>query len=258
MSTMQATAGHSQACCNVPPVVSSGYEKKGTFEELGGLKTYVTGPEDATKGIIDIYDIFGYFDQTLQGADILAAGCESQKYRVFMPDWFKGEPAAIEWYPPTDEEKQQKLGAWFSNWNPAETAAKVPEYLKAVQEKNPGIKSWGIIGYCWGGKIVCLTTSSDSNPFAAGASIHPAMVDPADAKGVKVPLVMLASKEEDAAQVSAFEAALSSSVPKHVETFSDQVHGWMSARADLEDARVKEEFARGYKTVLDFFGKHWN
>lgn len=43
-----------------------------------------------------IYDIFGYFDQTVQGADILATS-HAQKYRVFIPDWFKGEPCPIEW-----------------------------------------------------------------------------------------------------------------------------------------------------------------
>jgi hypothetical protein len=59
-----------------------------------------TGPSDATKGIVVIYDIFGYFDQTVQGADILATSHE-QKYQVFMPDWFKGEPAPIEWSVPT-------------------------------------------------------------------------------------------------------------------------------------------------------------
>lgn len=58
--------------------------------------TDVTGPKDATKAIIVIFDIFGYFDQTLQGADILAHSDESQKFRVFMPDWFKGKPCPIE------------------------------------------------------------------------------------------------------------------------------------------------------------------
>jgi hypothetical protein len=56
----------------------------------------VTGPAEATKGIVVIYDIFGYFDQTLQGADILATS-HHQKYKVFIPDWFKGEPCPIEW-----------------------------------------------------------------------------------------------------------------------------------------------------------------
>lgn len=59
--------------------------------------TDVTGPSDATKAIVVIYDIFGFFEQTLQGADILAHSDDSQKYKVYMPDWFKGEPCPIEW-----------------------------------------------------------------------------------------------------------------------------------------------------------------
>ncbi|CRK14971.1 hypothetical protein BN1708_017341, partial [Verticillium longisporum] len=108
--------------------------------------------------------------------------------------------------------------------------------------------------YCWGGKVATLVTSGDENPFKAAASIHPAMVDPEDAKGVKVPFILLASKEEPDEAVGKFEEALQ--VAKHVETFKDQIHGWMAARADLEDERVKEEYARGYKTVVEFFSKN--
>lgn len=39
MSEMKATEGHSAACCNLPPIVSEGYEAKGTYEEIGGYKT---------------------------------------------------------------------------------------------------------------------------------------------------------------------------------------------------------------------------
>lgn len=102
--------------------------------------------------------------------------------------------------------------------------------------------------------MVSLVTSSDSNPFKAGAECHPAMVDPKDAENVKVPLIVLASKDEPADAVKQFEETLK--VPKHVEVFSDQIHGWMAARSDLEDNRVKEEYARGYKAVLTFFQKH--
>ena len=81
------------------------------------------------------------------------------------------------------------------------------------------------------------------------------MVDPKDAEGVKVPLALLASKEEPDDKVAEFERTLQG--PKHVETFKDQIHGWMAARSDLSDARVKEEYVRGYKTLLQFFGKNW-
>jgi dienelactone hydrolase len=38
--------------------------------------------------------------------------------------------------------------------------------------------------------------------------------------------------------------------------FEDQVHGWMSARADLKDDHVKAEYERGYQITLDFFAEH--
>lgn len=81
------------------------------------------------------------------------------------------------------------------------------------------------------------------------------MVDPSDAEGITVPYVLLASGEEPAETVKEFESKLK--VPHHVETFADQVHGFMAARADLSDPRVKEAYTRGYKTVLEFLGKHW-
>ncbi len=81
------------------------------------------------------------------------------------------------------------------------------------------------------------------------------MVDPREAEKIKIPLIMLASGEEPEDKVKQFEDNLK--VPKHVEIFKDQVHGWMAARADLSVQRVKDEYTRGYKSVLDFFGKNW-
>ena len=78
-----------------------------------------------------------------------------------------------------------------------------------------------------GVKIVSLT-AQQGTPFKAVAEVHPAMVDPNDAKGITVPICMLASKDEDADAVKGFEKELK--VKSHVETFADQVHGWMAAR----------------------------
>ena len=58
-----------------------------------------TGPKSST-GILVIYDIFGFFPQTLQGADILSGQHHSEKdkqHTVFMPDFFEGSPADISW-----------------------------------------------------------------------------------------------------------------------------------------------------------------
>jgi dienelactone hydrolase len=101
---------------------------------------------------------------------------------------------------------------------------------------------------------VALVTSGDSNPFKIAAAVHPAMVEPSEAEKIPVPYILLASEEEPADTIKEFESKLN--VPNHVETFGEQVHGWMAARGDLSKPRVKEEYIRGYKTVLEFFGKH--
>jgi hypothetical protein len=44
MSTMPASHGHNEACCNIPPIVSSGYSPKGSYKEYEGLKTCTERP----------------------------------------------------------------------------------------------------------------------------------------------------------------------------------------------------------------------
>lgn len=39
MSTMPASHGHNEACCNIPPIVSDDYVAKGLYEELGNYKS---------------------------------------------------------------------------------------------------------------------------------------------------------------------------------------------------------------------------
>lgn len=96
--------------------------------------------------------------------------------------------------------------------------------------------------------------SGPGSLFKVAAQCHPAMIDPADAARVTTPMCMLSSEEEPAAEVQAFEKALT--VEKHVEMFPDQLHGWMTARADLEKESVRKEYERAYRTVLEFFAKH--
>lgn len=39
---MPASHGHSEACCNIPPIVVEGYEPKGKYETINGMKTCVS------------------------------------------------------------------------------------------------------------------------------------------------------------------------------------------------------------------------
>jgi dienelactone hydrolase len=115
------------------------------------------------------------------------------------------------------------LGEFFQGLAaPPKTVAKVPEVVKEINESVGGvIEKWGVVGMCWGGKIVSLS-SKKGTPFSAVAEVHPAMVDPKDAEEVSVPICMLPSKDEPANDVEAFEKALK--VEHHVEIFKDQIH----------------------------------
>ena len=98
------------------------------------LNIDVTGPADADKAILSVYDIFGFFPQTLQGADILAESDTERKYQVFLPDFFAGQPAKLEWYPPDNEDKQAKLGVWFENAVWSKHIHKIPGLLQAAEK----------------------------------------------------------------------------------------------------------------------------
>ncbi|EEP81180.1 conserved hypothetical protein [Uncinocarpus reesii 1704] len=174
-----------------------------------------------------------------------------------MPDFFDGAPADISWYPPQTDEQKQKLGEFFqTKAPPPNTLPRIPRVLEEANKLAPGgsgFKSWGIMGYCWGGKIASLASGKDT-PFKAAVQCHPAMVDPKDAESVTIPMAMLASMDEDADTVLKYKENLK--VPNHVETWSTQIHGWMAARGDLSNPEVKKEYENGYKTALAFFHEH--
>ena len=172
-----------------------------------------------------------------------------------MPDFFEGSPADISWYPPDNDEKGKKLGAFFSNEAaPPKTLERIPKIVDAVvKASNGGVQNWGIIGYCWGGKITSLSSGAGTL-FKAAIETSPAMIDPADAEKVTIPIMMLASGDEPADDLKKFEANLKTK--KHVETFGDQLHGFMSARGDLSKPEVKKEYERGYQLALSFFHEH--
>lgn len=80
------------------------------------------------------------------------------------------------------------------------------------------------------------------------------MVDPKDAPNVTIPILTIPSKDEDKSAIEQYEAALT--VPKQVEWYHDQIHGFMAARSDLEDESVKAAYEKAYQTLLGWFHQH--
>jgi dienelactone hydrolase len=170
------------------------------------------------------------------------------------PDFFDGKPADISWYPPDNDDKGKKLGEFFNTQAaPPKTLERIPKVLKEIEGQRSSIKQWGVVGYCWGGKIVNLSSQKDTL-FKAAASCHPAMVDANDAPGITIPFIMLPSKDEPKDDVEKWQKAVKTK--NTVEWFPNQVHGFMAARGDLKDDAVKADYEKAYQMLLNFFHEH--
>ncbi|KAL7814381.1 Alpha/Beta hydrolase protein [Trichoderma gracile] len=246
----------SPACCKLAPVTAD-YTPKGKYEKIAGINTYIVGPEDATKGIVDIYDIFGIWPQTIQGADRLAA---HTGFLVLVPDFFDGTGLDINAVPMDTPEKAQKVQDFISTTgNPQANVEKLLALRKALADKYPAIEGhWGLFGLCWGGKLAVLACGEGNEGvgrrFSASGTAHPGLLDEADAKVQTAPHILLASKDEPADKVALYKEIMGDRV--EVTTYPNMHHGWMGARSDLKNEDNVKEFERGYKQAADFFAKH--
>ena len=57
------------------------------MQRIGDFNCYVIGPQDAKRVILGVYDVFGLWPSTQQGADLLSSMTGA---RVVMPDLFQG------------------------------------------------------------------------------------------------------------------------------------------------------------------------
>ncbi|KAK5312407.1 hypothetical protein LTR93_011351 [Exophiala xenobiotica] len=71
------------------------------------------------------------------------------------------------------------------------------------------------------------------------------MNDPNNAANVTIPMLMIPSGEEE-----------KDAAGQKVEWYHAQVHGFMAARSNLEDEKVKAAYEKAYKTLLTWFHIH--
>ena len=93
-------------------------------------------------------------------------------------------------------------------------------------------------------------------PFRCAASCHPAMVEAADAAALRVPFALLASGDEARDEVTAWEKRAAGGPACLVRWWPEARHGFMAARADLEDEAVRRDYAAGYGVLLEWFREH--
>ncbi|KAG8905793.1 hypothetical protein FRB99_008218 [Tulasnella sp. 403] len=259
---MTELANPNKACCSpliyeiprIPPVVAEGYEPKGTYKAFGSFeKAYVTGSSGSGRAIINIYDAFGFNAQGIQGADILA---NLTNALVVIPDFFKGNAASHDLFPPKTDEDQAKIQDWFAK--SGNFALHIDELDEAVEElrKSEGADvKIGSVGYCWGGKMATVY-AKDASKLKGIACVHPGRVDANDATSLAVPIGLFPSADEPVEECEKFMKAMSEkpfASKNQYKHYHSVHHGFAAARGDLKDPEVKKQYTDVYERTAAFF-----
>ena len=136
----------SKACCETPVAVSEGYTTKGSYQTIADTKCYIAGPTTAKNAIYFVYDIFGFTEQTLQGADILASGGKEENL-VLIPDFFDGNPMRAEWMSQDTEDNKQKIATFRASVKEISPfLERLHKVLGAAKKEFTSVERWGTIG----------------------------------------------------------------------------------------------------------------
>jgi len=255
MST--ATHNTNVACCTIP-AVQSDYNPKGSYKSYGGFeKVYVTGPEKSDNAIIAVYDIFGFFPQTQQGADRIAS---SMKTTVYMPNFFEPKDAfSISKFPPKSDENKAALQAFFGPDGAAFPPSNIGKLIKFAEAlKSDGYNHVGAYGFCWGAKI-CISSGTAGTPLDAVAMVHPAMLSADDAEKLTIPLAMYITKDESVTEYNRINDIIAKkpfASKNDSKNYENMFHGFAAARANLENEDNKKEFEDVYGKLVAFFSNN--
>lgn len=236
------------SCCPTgsEPKLAANYTPKGTTQNLGDLPVYTVGQGD--KAILIISDIFGPDGgRTKLICDQLAdAG-----FLVVLPDLFKGDF----W----KSEDFNGLMDWFPKymWNNLEDnfAKHIYPFLETK-----GVKSTGIVGFCWG--VYVAFHASESGKFKAGVGFHPTLDKfPESAQQlaelVACPYLLVpAGNDPDIVKEGGDVEKILKAKPfgdkVQVQTFPDVNHGWMP-RGDINQPEVANRYKEGMELAIKYF-----
>ncbi|XP_052207708.1 endo-1,3;1,4-beta-D-glucanase-like [Diospyros lotus] len=232
-------------CCSNPPTLSSS-SGGGHVEELGGLKSYVSGSLDSKHAILLVSDIFGYEAPKLRKLADKVAACG---FYVVVPDFFLGDPF-------NPEHSVKPIHDWLKDHGADRGFEDAKLVLEAIKSK--GISCIGAAGFCWGAKVVVELAKHDY--IKAAVLLHPSFVTVEDIQAVKVPISVLGAEIDKMSPpelLNKFDSALNEKpeVDAFVKIFPGVAHGWTVRYEDGDEHAVKSA-EEACNDALDWFGKY--
>jgi dienelactone hydrolase len=86
-----------------------------------------------------------------------------------MPDFFGDNPSDLTNFPPKTPSQLNFTKAFMTgSADPDKTVPLIAPIIAEIQHAHPEIKSWAILGFCWGGKIAAIVSQPGSLFKASG------------------------------------------------------------------------------------------
>ncbi|KAJ1720792.1 hypothetical protein LPJ53_004623 [Coemansia erecta] len=233
------------ACCNTLPVKGN-YTPTGTTVTTEAMKYYIVGDKNSDRGVVMLYDIFGYHSNFFEVADLLS----KTGLRVIIPDLLEGKYLTMAdiGKPEVFVEFKNNQGTWESNKD---------KIVASVQLlKDEGAKSVGVLGYCWSAKLAILALGDANIGVKSAAMLHPSLLVTEDFANAKGPILLLPTKDEgDFSEGFNLVKQGPFGEDSYEERFTEMFHGFCGARGDFSDAETSKHVNRAVNLISNFFNK---
>jgi carboxymethylenebutenolidase len=206
------------------------------------LSAYRTGPQDASRALVVIQEIFGVNHHIRAVADRFAA----EGYAVIAPALFDRVGPGIELgYEAADvaqgRELRGKIDAGLTVLDVLAAAAALPRGAKR-----------GIVGYCWGG-TVAWHGATRTSAFAASSGWYGGGVAAAKDEVARCPVQLHFGETDASIPMSDVEAVRAAQPKVEIHVYAGAGHGF---GCDERGSYSAKDAALAQARTLEFFAQH--
>ena len=135
--------------------------------------------------------------------------------------------------------------------------SEIPAVVAHLTEQH-GASTFGLVGFCWGGRVAAGLCVKAGSGFAACGGIHAAMVtEELISPGLQCPLMLLQCGNDPPLQPLVDLLADTPLAPMNVlRTYHDQLHGFCAGRGDWTDPTIAAAAKAATLTTVEFFKTH--
>lgn len=246
-----ATIARSPGDCCIKTVEHSG-TARGTIEEIAGVRTYISRPEnlgESRKIILFFADVYGPF---FLNSQLIMDYWASNGYLVLALDYFEGDPVQNHL---SKVGPNYKIEVDFVPGKMIRAKQITPPWIDAVKEQfGTSDTKWVTVGYCFGAPFVMDCVATDW--ISAGAFGHPAVLNENHFRNMKQPLLLSCAEVDHTFPLEFRRKAEDILVEKkatyHIQVFSGVSHGF-ALRGNVNDPVAKWAKEQSAETIMKWF-----